>query len=541
MKKFIKTVISEVQQPLSQGEKAFKDLHGPLVIANRNMVPGVTDQDFLFKGRDRAMDPRTASYEDEESQINAYDKGMKIKEDSIIEKHLTPREKAKKEAIVKALKRSGMSPEKAYPIATATAKRVTEGSSKPDFLDMDKDGDKKEPMKKAIKDKQKVAEELKGNQHRIDANNNKEIDAEDFRLLKKKKKAMKEDADFDYEGQMSKAELNAIADKAAVIADMLDNDSQMEAWLQSKISRAKDYIDAVHDYMMYTDHDKEEQEEQMGTYAQSPAMASNYANFINRMGEEIEIDEARRGRPSKNASGEEEGGREHIIVQLRKAENLRGSEKPVEFNDNSRHVLNPTHVKKALDMHLNMKPIEKGEFESRIAKSHDSFISAIRGEPPEKAKPRITLGSMRRESAEIDEARGSVKASDRRERIAVTTTNPTTGEPIVKWMSLPKKDIKVTENITNVLESLKANMQQDSLNRLNKMSPQASNMKIKLPPTQGNKPVGGDEQVHASMAEEMLNRLYKSLSEDNQTRFLQKLDTEDGTEELIQFAQEQGF
>ena len=108
-------------------------------------------------------------------------------------------------------------------------------------------------------------------------------------------------------------------------------------------------------------------------------------------------------------------------------------------------------------------------------------------------------------------------------------------------MSLPKKDIKVTENITNVLESLKVNMQQDSLNRLNKMSPQASNMKIKLPPTQGNKPVGGDEQVHASMAEEMLNRLYKSLSEDNQTRFLQKLDTEDGTEELIQFAQEQGF
>ena len=31
----------------------------------------------------------------------------------------------------------------------------TEAKAKPDFLDMDKDGDKKEPMKKAIKDKQK--------------------------------------------------------------------------------------------------------------------------------------------------------------------------------------------------------------------------------------------------------------------------------------------------------------------------------------------------------------------------------------------------
>ena len=31
--------------------------------------------------------------------------------------------------------------------------------AKPDFLDMDKDGDKKEPMKKAIKDKKKKMDE----------------------------------------------------------------------------------------------------------------------------------------------------------------------------------------------------------------------------------------------------------------------------------------------------------------------------------------------------------------------------------------------
>ena len=35
-------------------------------------------------------------------------------------------------------------------------------ASKPDFLDMDKDGDKKEPMKKAIKDKKKKVKEEKG-------------------------------------------------------------------------------------------------------------------------------------------------------------------------------------------------------------------------------------------------------------------------------------------------------------------------------------------------------------------------------------------
>ena len=68
-------------------------------------------------------------------------------------------------------------------------------AAKPDFLDMDKDGNKKESMKKAVADKKTVGEELKGNQHRIDANNNDKIDAQDFKILKAKKK-VKEGREF---------------------------------------------------------------------------------------------------------------------------------------------------------------------------------------------------------------------------------------------------------------------------------------------------------------------------------------------------------
>ena len=68
-------------------------------------------------------------------------------------------------------------------------------AAKPDFLDMDKDGDKKEPMKKALGDKKKVAEELKGDQHKIDANKNNKVDAHDFAILRGKKK-VKEDMYF---------------------------------------------------------------------------------------------------------------------------------------------------------------------------------------------------------------------------------------------------------------------------------------------------------------------------------------------------------
>ena len=66
------------------------------------------------------------------------------------------------------------------------AKEMKE-AAKPDFLDMDKDGNKKESMKKAIADKS-VKEELKGNQDKIDANHNNKIDAQDFKILKAKKK-----------------------------------------------------------------------------------------------------------------------------------------------------------------------------------------------------------------------------------------------------------------------------------------------------------------------------------------------------------------
>jgi len=61
-------------------------------------------------------------------------------------------------------------------------------AAKPDYLDFDKDGNKAEPMKKALGDKKKVAEELKGDQHKIDANKNNKVDAHDFAILRAKKK-----------------------------------------------------------------------------------------------------------------------------------------------------------------------------------------------------------------------------------------------------------------------------------------------------------------------------------------------------------------
>ncbi len=66
--------------------------------------------------------------------------------------------------------------------------------SKPDYLDFDKDGNKVETMKKALRDRLKVAEELKGDQHKIDvAAPYGELTSADFKKLRKgKKKVVKE-------------------------------------------------------------------------------------------------------------------------------------------------------------------------------------------------------------------------------------------------------------------------------------------------------------------------------------------------------------
>ena len=63
----------------------------------------------------------------------------------------------------------------------------------------------------------------------------------------------KTNEDVDYEGEMAKTQLKALANKAAALSMMMKDDQQLEAWVQSKISNAKQMVDAIHDYLVYRD------------------------------------------------------------------------------------------------------------------------------------------------------------------------------------------------------------------------------------------------------------------------------------------------
>lgn len=53
----------------------------------------------------------------------------------------------------------------------------------------------------------------------------------------------------DYEGQMAKSQLYKTAKYAKEIMHMLDNETQLPAWVQSKITKIADYIGAVKHYL----------------------------------------------------------------------------------------------------------------------------------------------------------------------------------------------------------------------------------------------------------------------------------------------------
>ena len=72
----------------------------------------------------------------------------------------------------------------------------------------------------------------------------------------------------------------------------MSDDMNLEAWLQSKISRAKDQIDSVYDYMMYKD--KEPEPVAVSVMPAASPMATTYGAFLNRMGEETEMQEAKK-------------------------------------------------------------------------------------------------------------------------------------------------------------------------------------------------------------------------------------------------------
>ena len=86
----------------------------------------------------------------------------------------------------------------------------------------------------------------------------KEIITEEFEALQEEdriNKIISENVQYfdhvDDEGGMAKSQLYRIAKYAMMLHDSLEDDTQLEAWVQSKITMASDYIGKVKHYLEY--------------------------------------------------------------------------------------------------------------------------------------------------------------------------------------------------------------------------------------------------------------------------------------------------
>jgi hypothetical protein len=62
----------------------------------------------------------------------------------------------------------------------------------------------------------------------------------------------------DNEVEMIKIQLKSIVSNAESLMNTLDNEQNLDAWIQSKITLAQDYLASAHDYIVYSDTYSEE-------------------------------------------------------------------------------------------------------------------------------------------------------------------------------------------------------------------------------------------------------------------------------------------
>jgi hypothetical protein len=94
-----------------------------------------------------------------------------------------------------------------------------------------------------------IEEELKGDQHKIDKNKNKRIDAHDFAILRGKKKAVKEETDTTEKEEMVQAQLHFIKYACEEILDYIEKGGEVEEWYQVKIAKSFSEFESLHSFM----------------------------------------------------------------------------------------------------------------------------------------------------------------------------------------------------------------------------------------------------------------------------------------------------
>ena len=231
------------------------------------------------------------------------------------------------------------------PVREADYVGLEEKKAKPDYIDLDKDGNRKETMKKAAADKKKsrsagtafdpeVAKSMiskdphprydvkdtgyskrytRKTEEPEDDDDSKDSQADKYASPKKKgrptgtkraigakgptgrSKLMSKDSikemdsialvdkgEYDREGDMAKEQLYTMKMAAQELSSILGDDENLPEWVQSKITKALDYIDTARDYMKSTKADRNMEPVAEKAVSKNQAVAARIARGVQK-------------------------------------------------------------------------------------------------------------------------------------------------------------------------------------------------------------------------------------------------------------------
>jgi predicted RNA binding protein YcfA (HicA-like mRNA interferase family) len=93
-----------------------------------------------------------------------------------------------------------------------------------------------------------------------------------------------DEREYDYEGDMAKSDLRSIIHNAQTLHDMLDDNTNLAEWCQSKITLAEDYISTVTNYMRSEMNEEVEQIDELskgtlGSYIKKARFSGEHHNW----------------------------------------------------------------------------------------------------------------------------------------------------------------------------------------------------------------------------------------------------------------------
>src|SRR5210317_948642 len=210
----------------------------------------------------------------------------------------------------------------------------------------------------------------------------------------KQVRGIKEQDDKDHEISMARGELQAIADKATQLSSALqgksDEGNPLEAWVQSKITKAKDYINSVSDYLMYNPDMKQNEEvnETPQGYAlvqKAKEIAKKFANNLSKAVAEIE--KLEKGL-SKNSSVKDalqkanESLEEKFTVQITKKDGT-----TMELG----RYNTAAEAQRFVDMYGKGAKVKKEEFELEEASLKDIFTANQEGQKADEIAKKLKM------------------------------------------------------------------------------------------------------------------------------------------------------